>query len=511
MNTIFVIGIGGTGMKCLESFVHLCAMGMFDNHEIHILALDTDIQNGNFRQLQAIVERYNIIKGQNKAASTADSFFTAKIALYKFSPDYNTTQTNSLRNISNLSFADQTTKDLANAFFSNDVQEFNLEHGYRAQTHLGSMLMYHALVENGTNNNDLQSFVDKLRNVIDPCVFVMGSVFGGTGASSLPIIPLALNKLCGDAQILRTAKFGATLLSNYFTFSGANDNQKMREKIIANADNFAINSQAALMFYNKDNTVRNTYKYFYLLGVDGNTLPMDVTTNQQQVITGGGAQKNNAHYIELMAAGAAFDFFMSKSKNENHDRIAAPLYLYHEIDDNLKFDFRDVINSDEFIKKCTLFTALSFYSNLEDTNFFEKVQSGKVKNVNTYTQMDIRQVHALKEYLSYYHFKIENGQEQNGWLRNVHQSTGGSDHLFYSAKMYSENLRKFGFNELFDNRDYIKHNMNIGWGLLSSASARAYNNFEDKFRTLSEPTDVQNTAERLIKRSFNALKELHNF
>ena len=27
---LFVIAIGGTGMRCLESFVHLSAIGMFD-------------------------------------------------------------------------------------------------------------------------------------------------------------------------------------------------------------------------------------------------------------------------------------------------------------------------------------------------------------------------------------------------------------------------------------------------------------------------------------------------
>ena len=47
MNKIFIIAIGGTGMRCLESFVHLCAMGMFDNKTIDILTLDTDQSNGN--------------------------------------------------------------------------------------------------------------------------------------------------------------------------------------------------------------------------------------------------------------------------------------------------------------------------------------------------------------------------------------------------------------------------------------------------------------------------------
>ena len=48
----FVLGIGGTGMRCIESLIHLCAMGMFDNTDIHLLALDTDKNNGNFSRLK---------------------------------------------------------------------------------------------------------------------------------------------------------------------------------------------------------------------------------------------------------------------------------------------------------------------------------------------------------------------------------------------------------------------------------------------------------------------------
>ena len=44
---LFLIAIGGTGMRCLESFVHMCAAGLFDNHTIDILTLDTDQTNGN--------------------------------------------------------------------------------------------------------------------------------------------------------------------------------------------------------------------------------------------------------------------------------------------------------------------------------------------------------------------------------------------------------------------------------------------------------------------------------
>ena len=34
---LYLIAVGGTGMRCLESFLHLCAIGMFADKEIKIL------------------------------------------------------------------------------------------------------------------------------------------------------------------------------------------------------------------------------------------------------------------------------------------------------------------------------------------------------------------------------------------------------------------------------------------------------------------------------------------
>ena len=50
----FLIGIGGTGMRCLEAVTHMCAMGMFDSKEINILTLDTDFSNGNKQRTETL-------------------------------------------------------------------------------------------------------------------------------------------------------------------------------------------------------------------------------------------------------------------------------------------------------------------------------------------------------------------------------------------------------------------------------------------------------------------------
>ena len=87
-NQIFVIGIGGTGMRCLESMVHFCAAGRFSDKRIHMLALDTDLRNGNFQRVDELVNLYRNLKaGKNPLAGT---MFGAQIEFYKYSPDYST-------------------------------------------------------------------------------------------------------------------------------------------------------------------------------------------------------------------------------------------------------------------------------------------------------------------------------------------------------------------------------------------------------------------------------------
>ena len=102
---LFVIGIGGTGMRCLESFVHLCAIGMFDNQEINVLTLDTDATNGNLERVRNLIGLYSDIKsGATKDGGTPNNntFFSAKLNLYGFNTDYNSPSRSTYRNISRL-------------------------------------------------------------------------------------------------------------------------------------------------------------------------------------------------------------------------------------------------------------------------------------------------------------------------------------------------------------------------------------------------------------------------
>ena len=148
MDKLFVIAIGGTGMRCLESFVHICAIGMFDNSEIEILTLDTDQTNGNKGRVEQLIELYNRIKSNDSAnidggQPNVDTFFSAKLNLYRFYTDYTNQSRKTYKLLSSMQNATDEQKrdnqDLSDLFLdASSVQSFDLDHGYRAQTQLGS-------------------------------------------------------------------------------------------------------------------------------------------------------------------------------------------------------------------------------------------------------------------------------------------------------------------------------------------------------------------------------------
>ena len=282
MDKLFVIAIGGTGMRCLESFTHLCAIGMFDNQEIEILTLDTDSTNGNKKRVEDLILLYNQVKSSGSIVGgtpNANTFFSAKLNLHKYYTNYSDIGRETYKNISKISSGTAETqkanKLISDLFLENSsVQEFNLAHGYRAQTHLGSMLMYHGILEAARNltkginakpeERELEQFVTKVKIAgASARVFIFGSIFGGTGASSIPVIPKALQEFIqirsGNKETIdiSKAKFGSTLLTEYFTFKKPDNKEKSTKEnsVIADSSFFPLNSQAALQFYQNDPTV----------------------------------------------------------------------------------------------------------------------------------------------------------------------------------------------------------------------------------------------------------------
>lgn len=546
MDKLFVIAIGGTGMRCLESFVHLCAMGLFDNQTIDILTLDTDQSNGNKGRVENLIELYNKIKSDDAnnidgGRPNADTFFSAKINLYKFYTVYGDANRKTYKILSGVNSGlhkDENT-DLTDLFFDEDsVQSFELDHGYRAQTHLGSLLMYHGIVEAARNvsrnadaastaEKDLRKFLEALQEAQNSArVFVFGSIFGGTGASSIPVIPVALrdgiNILSDGTKTLNTnvVKFGSTLLTDYFTFTAPDSEQKKNDKVIADANNFALNCQAALQFYQADPTVRSTYKRFYHIGWP---FPAINVTSKNKTITGGQEQKNACHVVELMCACAAYDFFTLDEKELTNETAKYFFRTFDEKEGQVSLHGSDFItNGKAFESKLgSLFSLAHIILSQYEAAWSETEGSGTKGLLNRFAQQNIHdydgitdgQAKDLDKYFSdYFGYRFgSDGLIQKGWIYQIKASVPGRFIFIDEAfKEQKKDMKSISCGHLFEDN---QHN----WSKLTGMFGKTDNSVDVLIKKLGDADakpvgnqNVQTTKEKFLAHVHNAITKNQN-
>lgn len=548
MDKLFVIAIGGTGMRCLESFTHLCAIGMFDNQEIEVLTLDTDATNGNKKRVEDLISLYNQVKSSGNTIGgtpNANTFFSAKLNLYKYYTNYSGTGRENYKNITKISAGSpevqKANKLVSDLFLDNSsVQEFNLAHGYRAQTHLGSLLMYHGIIEAARNitsgkdvkpeERELELFVGKIKAAgANARVFIFGSIFGGTGASSIPVIPKALQDFThtrsGGKETIdfSKAKFGSTLLTEYFTFKKPDNKERSTKEnsVIADASFFPLNSQAALQFYQNDPTVQKSYKILYHIGWPIGSKKIDDETSGHKTITGGATQKNPCHITELLCACAAYDFFTRK--DGFNGAVAQYLYKAVEFEKNtFNFSFDDFVGNnnkagENFANRLGAFFSLAHISltvngaatgDVGIKGFITRCEKQKLTQYSTITDAECSEINEYFKQFAYY-FNSENGvvQFSPGWLYQVRSTIAPGSFLF-DSKAFPDTpseLKKLDVGTLFNDEKYH-------WpkgGLLSDR----YGTFIDKLINSSpkEEQKVNTTKEKFLAHIYNAITISQNF
>lgn len=549
---LFLIAIGGTGMRCLESFVHLCAAGLFDNHTIEILTLDTDQNNGNKDRVESLIELYNKVKTNDTSTQggeqRSNTFFSAKLNLYRFFTDYSNPERMTLKALSaTQDLTDeqrQDNQDLSDLLFERDsVQQFKLDHGYRAQTHLGSMLMYHGIIEAAVNakkggnsiktqEKELSKYLELLnKHAANARVFVFGSVFGGTGASSIPIIPIAISEalqiLTGGNNVLNLNKvlFGSTLLTDYFTFKTPTSQQLSNDKVVADANNFALNSQAALTFYNDDPTVRKTYKRMYHIGWTS-SLKINYSNGQSgNVVTGGHEQRNDCHVAELMCAVAAYDFLNEDRKTLESIGNAEYNFRTVAVDDNgnMQLSGSSFVGTEKgeiFENKLGALLSLAhiilskFEGAHEDTcgtsALLNYLNSAKFSNYNELTET---QCNEIDEYLKEFGYKFVKSDVVFGWIYQIFKSVGAGKFIFSPEAFKSDidALHKIDPGAIF--ADEMHHWDKTG-NVFSSSSDRRFNTLISILKdSNSLPDDAQGVTlkEQFLAQMYNAVTIAQHF
>ena len=519
MNVYNIIAIGGTGMRCAECVVHLCAMGMFDDTEINLLALDTDYKNGNFKRLKNLIGNYNRITSDRDGVAS-NTLFSAKINYYTFSPDYSAGTNYDI--VAHYSDAQASThdddgvkwqeSDLVDLFLTPEMRKMDLQHGYRAQTQMGSMLMYHAIKEEAYKNkgkgSDLVRYVENLMTTPGSIVFLFGSVFGGTGASSIPVLPHALQEAAkilskdGQGDLLSKNMFGTVMLTNYFSFDAPNTT----DSVFATSDKFALNSQAALSFYNEDETVRSTYKRLYMIGREK---PRNVSRRDAESVTGGDAQRNPEDYIELAAASAAYDFYQNAKAHMDKPVFGDEAEIFYRTmssDDNNSLSFESFFGTDKdkFAQKCGIMMASAFLFGPQDFannrrrhESFRALTEENVKDIRDFFRM-------------FYDLEcLDEKEPGSGWIKQMQESAieQGYQGFLFNQAAYStapNTAGKFKYNEkLFP--ETSKYHYSV------SRISSAYDTFKKEFGDNVFGDSDKTAVSALLKRTYDTFTKLYGF
>ena len=310
----YLIGIGGTGAKCVESFIHLCAAGFLEaSSKCKIFFVDLDSSNGSLGRALTTLQSYLNCSKINIGGSHA---FSADLSPYEQRvwnplPEAESRSLRSFYSYDDPHERNQKSARLMDALFAPEHIDLRLNEGFRAVTSVGAAIMAGTvdLNEEEPWNELFEDLRRDASNAGGANVMLVGSVFGGTGASGIPTIGrLIANHL--QSAVIHNVRIGATLMLPYFSFGNVDD-----EQVQADASKFLPATQTALNYYDERAYLDVFAGGVYLIGEQS-------VANVSIPSVGGRDQENDPHPIEIFAALAAVDFF-NKPDDERRCMVAA--------------------------------------------------------------------------------------------------------------------------------------------------------------------------------------------
>lgn len=293
----YVLFIGGTGARVYRSFLHICAAGAMWTNKINVLLLDADSTNQAAKVCDDLYQLYQYHHQELQSAYTikATPAFHCDIRM----PDTNAISPvqDEVSCLEHIAKEDQARIRAMSWFYSEKERKQDLKNGFYAHPNIGCVFFQD--FRDSVTQRFLEDIKNDLKSGETVKVVLVGSVFGGTGASGLPSIMKLIDASC-DENRERLHCYGV-LVTPYFEVPLPNDEEGQRNLVI-NSDNFYRNTRTALEYYRE----HGTFERMYLVGKD--------TLDQVSLkyISGGMGQDNKSHIVEICAAMAVRDSFEGK-------------------------------------------------------------------------------------------------------------------------------------------------------------------------------------------------------
>jgi hypothetical protein len=303
------------------------------------------------------------------------------------------------------------------------------------------------------------------------------------------------------------------MLTNYFRF----DSPVNQGEVVATSDKFALNSQAALFFYHNDQTVRSTYKRFYLIGRDEMRY---VTRDGVQSLTGGEGQCNPEDFIELMAASAAYDFFKKAQQHETEAVSGAEGDIQRRTissDEQGRLTFETFFGEDKelFAEKCGIMMASAFLFGPQNWGEFCRTHQSSKLNFGNIKEADVQDLRLF--FRRFYDLEgLGPDKKSKGWIKQIQESAaevGYQGFLFhpnvYTVTPDKAHVFKYDLN-LYPERSQYSDNFGNKTKLMIGRKS-AFDVFKDEFNNRPDLQGLQETVSNLLRRTFLTFRDLYGF
>jgi len=386
---LYIFGIGGTGSRVIKALTMLFAAGVRLQNDFNVvipIIIDPDISNGDLKRTKEILRLYQEIRYQ---VEKPDDFYRQEITtlneLVKNSPSVNEDYFHfQLDGVNNSKFKDyigfdrmnidyeksKDDKNLVRLLYSENNLDSNLSVGFKGNPNMGSIVL-----NQFTSSGDFKKFGQTFQP--DDAIFIINSIFGGTGAAGFPLL---LNNLRGNEDLpnhlyIKDAPIGGITYLPYFTLPDENE---------INAKSFEEKSKIAIDYYNRTIINQKKINVLHFIGNRGNT-------NYEDFATGGEKQKNKAHFLEIAGALAIVEFcetignYYFKKENTDSDTLIKEFGIERD-NENITFDDLNLKNKDLIFKPLMKFRLYSqFLKKYPDL----KEDLEKALNVSRWTKSNI--------------------------------------------------------------------------------------------------------------------------
>lgn len=458
MSKLFLFGIGGTGARVIRSFTMMLASGFHgvdSSLEIVPIILDHDKGNGDLDRTKSILDSYHSINHSlypdagNGNTVYKDSFFVPRItplslvgvndggAQKNWHVEFGAAAAQNHMKYSDYIglptiAADSSlapTATLIESLYNDSLSdspdaELNLEldKGFKGNPSIGTVVFNEL-----KDDPNFISFLNNCHPTDGDRVFIIGSIFGGTGSSGVPVIVDEIRK--SRIGNVSQTPIGVALVLPYFKLQSKKA-ENTEDTGAIDASLFNAKTKAALGAYEIGgaNSFNKKGSDLYYIG--------DNFTDAYEYHEGSSKQKNPAHVVEWVAATAIVDFIQS---NDSFGDSQAKEYGVMSDGNAKAIDLSEITSTskDMFVNDLSIFaiamryylevvcgnrttldTATAFYNTF---NLRNNLRSGAYEQVRNFATNDMWGFYKwLGELASHTHaFKPYNVGSTDTDLRNI--------------------------------------------------------------------------------------------